>query len=150
MVASPAMAGVSCTDNYSLDVNNKASNYLIPFTPTFKDGPGGAITVSVDTAGTLAATATVATGVTVGGVVAEARVDVSASITASATITIGHSYTRTITSGKYGNARYGSWGYNIAWTRYHNFSNCQSTVVSTGTGKMTTASLGWKYGETTV
>jgi hypothetical protein len=131
-----------------MQVANKASNYLIPFTGVFKDGPGGNISVSVTSSGSVSSTATVAAGVTVGGVVAEARVDVSASITTSTTITVGHTYTRNITSGKYGNAQYGSWGYNIGWTRYHNFSNCTSSAVSSGTGKMTTGSVGWKYWET--
>lgn len=143
--------GVYCDPNVSLDVNNQASNYMIPLSSQiYKDGPGGTISVSVTQSGTVSSTATVTASVKVSDIVTEAKVDVSASVTSSTSITVGHTYSHNITAGKYGNAEYGSWGYNVVWKQWQNYSNCTSSLIAQGTGKLTSNAVGWKYWETSV
>lgn len=117
--------------------------------PIFKDGPGGTMTGSVSAATSVSATMTVGASVELGNVIARAKVQVSASLTASVGITIGHSYTHTITAGKYGNMQYGSWGQQVNWTKYQDNANCTTTTLATGTARIPSTSVGWKYWETT-
>lgn len=117
--------------------------------PILKDGPGGSMTGSVQNSTSVAATMTVGASAELGGVIAKAKVEVSASLTSSVGITIGHSYTHTITAGKYGNMQYGSWGQQVNWKKYKNNANCTTTTVASGTARIPSTSVGWKYWETT-
>jgi hypothetical protein len=141
--------GIVCTAEESVETTNTGSNYMIPLSSQeYKDGPGGTISVSVTKSGSVSATATVSTGITVSDIISSAKIDISASITKSTSITVGHTYSHNISAKKYGHAEYGSWGYTISWEDVQTRSNCTSTVLSSGTGKMTTNSVGWKYWET--
>ncbi len=148
-VATESTALAACPLEYWYDITS-ASNYHIPTSGQYyKDGPGGTMTVSVTESSTISATGTVTAGATVSGIVAEAKVEVSASITVSKTITTGHEYSRMISSGKYDNLQYGSWGYKLSWAYWRVNSNCTSTKVSSGTNFLAPSSaVGWRYWET--
>ncbi|MEU3050303.1 MULTISPECIES: hypothetical protein [unclassified Streptomyces] len=57
-------------------------------------------------------------------------------------------YERNITRGKYGNARYGTWGKKAYWEKYYQLPTCKKTQRSTGTADVVTNSEGWKFWET--
>lgn len=148
--APAASASIYCDPGYYYSFPSTTSSYHIGASGTyFKDGPGGTMTGSVTTATTVSVTGTVSAGATLSGIVASAKVEVSASITSSTAITVGHTYSHTITSGKYGNMRYGSWGYKLNWEYRYMYSNCTSVAKSYGTAYAPTGAVGWRYWETT-
>jgi hypothetical protein len=140
---------LACPPDVSVSITSKTS-YLIPASSsTFKDGPGGTISVSVTKASTISATLSSSAEVSTNEIIAAGKVSVSASVTGSVTVTVGHTYSHNITSNKYGNAQYGSWGYKVNWQKTRDNGNCKGvTVLATGTAKLPTSSLGWKYWET--
>ncbi|MDT0570957.1 hypothetical protein RM704_26435 [Streptomyces sp. DSM 3412] len=117
---------------------------------SYKDGPGGTMTVSVTKSGTITAEVSTTAEVEASMVVASAKSSISYKISGSATITTGHTYSRTISSNKkYGHMRYGSWGYKVKWKQYRAKSNgCGATQIGSGTATLPTKETGWKYWET--
>lgn len=107
------------------------------------------MTVSVQTATTIAASGTVTAGASISGIVAQAKVEVSGKISKSQTVTVGHTYSHAIPASLYGNMQYGSDGYNVGWSYYFDGANCTTVRVSSGTAKLPTSTLGWKYWSTT-
>ncbi|MDT5041209.1 MAG: hypothetical protein QOE51_2194 [Actinoplanes sp.] len=140
---------LSCPPDTSVSITSQYS-YLIPASSsTFKDGPGGTITVSVTQASTISATLSSSLEVSTNEIIAAGKVSVSASVTGSVTVTVGHTYSHNISANKYGNAQYGSWGYHVNWEKTRDNGNCKGvTVLATGTATLPTSSLGWKYWET--
>ena len=106
------------------------------------------MTASVTTASTIGASGTVSAGATLSGIVAEAKVEISATISGSTSVTLGHTYSHTITSGKYGNMQYGSFGYSVGWKYYCDSATCTSILKSSGAAKLPTTAVGWRYWET--
>lgn len=107
------------------------------------------MTVSVQTASTISATASVSAGATLSGLVAQVQTEVSASATKSRSITVGHRYSRNISSGKYGNMQFGSWGHTVSWKYYRINPDCSVTLRSSGFGgKIPNSAIGWRYWET--
>jgi len=147
-VAAQASA-TSCIWNDFYTIPSKTSYHLPAAGTHFKDGPGGTMTVSVATATTVSASASVTAGASVSGIIAQAKIEVSASVTKSTAITVGHTYTHPITAGRYGNMEYGSWGYNVSWRYYYRLENCTNSLRSSGTAKVPTTDVGWRYWETT-
>jgi hypothetical protein len=141
----------ACSVSYDYVINSK-TNYFVPATwngTHLKDGPGGTMSVSVTKAGTLSWSVTGSAEFSTSAIFAKAKVSVSSTVATSVSITVGHTYTHNITSNKYGNAQYGSWGYKIKWTEYiNNGPACLSHVYATGSATLPTSSTGWKYWET--
>jgi hypothetical protein len=107
------------------------------------------MTVTVQQASTVSASATVTAGASVSGIIAEAKIEVSASIGMSNTITVGHSYTHSIASGKYGNMQYGAWGYRLSWKFWNDRPQCDTVLLASGTNALApTGGEGWRYWET--
>ncbi|MFE0348343.1 hypothetical protein [Streptomyces griseoluteus] len=133
-----------------INITSKQSQ-LIPawWTPEFKDGPGGSVTGSVTKTGTISASLTATGNVTIGAILAKAKTQVSASITGSVAIAVGHTYSHNIASKKYGHLQYGDWGYLVHWKKYRLDSDtCGGIVTASGTAKLPTHSVGFKYWET--
>jgi hypothetical protein len=82
------------------------------------------------------------------GAIAKAKVEVSASLTSSVGITVGHTYTHSIHSGKYGHMQYGSWGQQVTWTKYKNNASCTTTLAASGTARIPSSTVGSKFWET--
>ncbi|MEU7769810.1 hypothetical protein AB0C44_00615 [Micromonospora taraxaci] len=143
------MAPFACPQEFLYDITSSSSTHLPASSTYYKDGPGGNMTVSVQSATTISATASVSAGATISGLVAQAQVEVSASATASKQITVGHQYSRDIASGKYGNMQYGSWGHTVSWTYSRVNPSCSVTRLSSGSGgKIPNNAVGWRYWET--
>jgi hypothetical protein len=117
---------------------------------SYKDGPGGSMTVSVTKGGTLGMEISAGAESEASAVLAKAKVSVSAKVIGSVTITTGHTYTHEISSHKYGHLQYGSWGYKISWKKLRRKGDgCGSpTLVKSGTATLPTKETGWKYKET--
>jgi hypothetical protein len=124
------------------------SSYFLGSGPVYKDGKGGTIQVSVTRATTVTASLSSTAEVSVSDIVASAKLSVSASITSAVAVTVGHTYTHPISSTKYGNAQYGSWGYRVNWEKTRDNGNCTTTVLATGTATLPISSVGWRYWET--
>lgn len=137
----------SCPPDIYYVINSNAERFL-GLGLTYKDGPGGNISVSNSVAGTISATMTVGAEAEIGAVLAKAKASISASLTASVQITTGHTFSHNITSNKYGNAQYGSWGKTIKWTKEQDTPQCGVRVLSSGTMIAPTIKVGYKYWET--
>lgn len=145
--AGTALAGCPTSTYYGITSH---TSYHLPAPGTYyKDGPGGTMTVSVTQASTINASVTATAGVSVSGLIATAKAEVSATIGASQSITVGHTYSHGVTAGRYGNLQYGSWGYSLAWKYYQDTPTCTTVVRSSGTAKVPTNAVGWRYWETT-
>lgn len=116
--------------------------------PELKDGPGGKITGSVSIATTATATMTVGASAELGNIIAKAKVEVSASLSNSTAITIGHYYEHAITSNKYGHMQYGAWGNDVGWRKEQDTPKCTTVVVASGTARIPSSTVGWRYWET--
>ncbi|MDI5966842.1 hypothetical protein [Streptantibioticus silvisoli] len=118
----------------------------------WKAGPGGTISETVTSAKTISGTFSVSVGdkadVSLGVLTDEAKIDISASVTGSTTVTTGHTYSHNITSNKYGNLQYGSYGYKFSWKKWVTSGSCTTTTQASGTAILPTTTTGWKYWET--
>jgi hypothetical protein len=148
--AAPATAAAQgCPTGYFVDITSHSSYHIRGRAlPIYKDGPGGDVTGTVGTATTVTATITAGFSAELGGVIARAKAEVSASLTREVGVTVGHSYHRDITPGKYGNMQYGSWGQKVTWKKYHDNGTCTTSLVASGTAYIPVNSVGWKYWET--
>ncbi|TXS05202.1 hypothetical protein EAO70_36855 [Streptomyces sp. adm13(2018)] len=116
---------------------------------SFKDGPGGTMVVRVEKAGKITREVSAGGEVEVSGIVAKAKVSISASIGTESTVTVGHEYRRNVTNGKYGHLQYGSWGFSVKWAKYETSADrCGKKLLKSGTAKLPTSELGWRYWET--
>jgi hypothetical protein len=133
-------------DVYTI-TSSQAYRKVAPGT-TFKDGPGGTMTVTVQTASTLSTSVSASFSVSTSMLVAEANAELGTSLVTSKSVTVGHTYSREITSGKYGNVNYGSDGRKLWFSKYRMNANCTSTLIGSGTATAPSNSVGWKYWET--
>ncbi|MFF1822080.1 hypothetical protein ACFVWG_32535 [Kribbella sp. NPDC058245] len=124
--------------------------YFVPadLLPTFKDGPGGDLTVGLTENYTSTATISGGTSAEIGGVIAKAKVEVSASLSQAVSLTVKHDFHRIIPNGKYGHAQYGSWGQQVTWRQYFDGADCTTKLRKSGTARLPSrAEVGWKYWE---
>jgi hypothetical protein len=148
LVSAPAVANAGlCAGGYIYDITSSSDMYWGIGT-TYKDGPGGSMTVSVTTNKTISSSATVTAGATLGGIIAQAKFEVSGTITSSNSVEVGHAYTHGIAAGRYGNMQYAVWGKKVNWQYILESANCARTVKSSGIANLTTSTEGWRYWET--
>lgn len=134
----------------SIDYRVTAVDTKIPFqgVPVFKNGPGGSMSVAKSYSGTASYQVTVGAESEVGAVLARAKVSVSGSLTLSNSTTATNTYHQDISRGKYGNARYVSWGKEVSYVKTRLNANCTSTKLASGKIKYPSTSEGWTYWET--
>lgn len=142
----PAVAGCPTETLYKLS----SSSIRMPFkgVPTFKDGRGGQLEVSRSYSGSVSFQVTAGAESEVGAILAKAKVSVSASLTKTNSTSTTHTYRHTITRGKFGNARYVSYGKVIKWTKSRILPNCKTTYLASGTIRFPSKTEGWYYWET--
>lgn len=139
---------VCCVVATNYSVSGSATRVPFNGVPTFKDGPGGTITVSRAYSGSATFTVTAGAESEVGAVLAKAKVSLSASIALSNSTTTTHTYSRAIAAGKYGHVQYVSWGQSVTYRKYQLNANCSTTTLATGTIKYPSSEEGWYYWET--
>ncbi|MFD3331267.1 hypothetical protein ACFWV1_01200 [Streptomyces sp. NPDC058700] len=116
---------------------------------SFKDGPGGTMVVKVEKSGKINREVSVGGEVEVSGIVAKAKVSISATVGTEVGVSVGHEYRRNVTSGKYGHLQYGSWGYSVKWAKYETSADrCGKKLIKSGTAKLPSSEVGWRYWET--
>lgn len=149
LVTSPAHA--MCASAGDIGYSLTGTSIRMPFSgiPTFKNGPGGTLSVTKDYSGSVSAQVTAGAESEVGAVFAKAKVSISASLTTSNSSTVTNNYSHVITAGKYGHAQYVSWGKKVAWKKYQINSTCTgTTTLATGTINFPATEEGWYYWET--
>jgi hypothetical protein len=107
------------------------------------------MTVSVSSSSTISTTTTATFTISTSALVAESQLQVSGSLTTSDSISVGHSYTHAISSGKYGNMNYGTWGQHVTFQKWHYTPACAGVLDGTATANIPDSSVGWYYWETT-
>ncbi|WP_432055005.1 hypothetical protein [Streptomyces sp. bgisy022] len=142
----PAPAGV-CGGGWKTDIYAQSKKHLGKG-PIYKDGPGGTMVLTRVKAGSVATKITAGAGVTVSGIVAEAKAEVSGDSVKEISWETQHQYRRDIKAKKYGNARFGSWGHYVKWQKYYQLPNCKKTQISYGTANVANKTIGFKYWET--
>jgi hypothetical protein len=117
---------------------------------SYKDGPGGTMSVSVTKSGTISAEVSGSGEWSAGAILAKAKTTISVKIAGSVSITTGHNYSHDISRNKYGHLQYGSWGYYATWKRYRRVGDgCHAPAeIAHGTTTLPTKETGWKYWET--
>lgn len=147
--AAPAVAAhASCDspDEYYRILGNHKS--FMPAGSVLHDGPGGTMAVSVTQSTTLTSTKGGVLGGGYDGLFWKAKAEVNKSISKAVAVTQGHTYTREISAGKYGNAQYGSTSYRVDWQLLKTTTDCDAKVLDHGTATFPTVKLGWEYYET--
>lgn len=144
--ATPA-AVASCAADVVIGVTGKYV-FLWDQVTWYHDGPGGRVTGEVHTARQVSATISYGADISINELIAESKVSISRSVTKSVTTTTGHTYYHDIPANKFGNLRYGAWGYNVSWVKEYRHSNCTITVEGRGTGTVPTVAVGWYYWST--
>ncbi|MFL6239956.1 MAG: hypothetical protein ACJ735_10760 [Actinomycetes bacterium] len=144
------VANAACVSDrgWYVDVTSSSSYHLPAPGTYFKDGPGGTMTVSVQNSTSVSASMSYSTEVSVSDIVSSVKAQISASAERSQTITVGHTYSHSIPSGYYGNLQYGSWGYYVHWEHVYDNGNCTYRYGDTGTAKVPSTAVGWKYWST--
>jgi hypothetical protein len=137
-----------CQVTYYTTSNGGAVHVRFLTVPVFRDGPGGSLTVTKSYSGSASATVTAGASVSVDAVVASAQVSVSASLTAEISTAATNTYSHKITSGKFGNAEYVSYGDYIKWTHKRTNTDCSTTTLASGTLAVPSKTQGWYYWET--
>lgn len=117
--------------------------------PTFRNGPGGTLSVTRGYSGTTTFAISVGASIDVGPVLAQAQLSVDASLTQSNTTSATNTYSRKITAGKFGNVQYVSYGKKVNFRKYRLNADCSTTTLTSG-GSITYPSSveGWYYWET--
>jgi hypothetical protein len=132
--------------NYSL----ASKGVRMPFggVPTFKNGPGGKMIVARSYSGSVSAEVVAGAETEVGAVLARATAHLSASLARTNSTASTNTYERHISRDKYGNARYVSWGQEVAYKKFRINRDCSRTTVATGRIQYPSNSEGWYYWET--
>ena len=139
---------VKCCQSDAVTITS-SSKINIPFNSTvYRDGPGGTMTLSKSFSGTTSYSVTAGSAAEAGVVFAKATVEVSGTIARENTTSGVHEFSHNITSTKYGNAQYVSYGYKVNWSGYHVNSDCSHTSLGTGTINFPSTAEGGHYWET--
>lgn len=122
----------------------------MPFSgiPTFKNGPGGSMSVSRTYSGSVSASVTAGSSAEVSAVLAKAQVSISAQLSTTNSTSATNTFSKDITAGKYGNAQYVSWGQDVSYTKRRLNRDCTTTTIATGKIKFPSSKEGWYYWET--
>ncbi|MFB9526798.1 hypothetical protein [Nonomuraea roseola] len=126
-------------------------NFFVPRT-RFIDGPGGEMTATVEREAEVLAY--VETGserekaVTTGDLVRILRRAGVPHLEQRHMVLTGHSYTREISKGMYGNMWYRVFGYRIGWSSWSVLGSCRQIRVSSGIANVPARVEGWHYWET--
>ncbi|WP_141824457.1 hypothetical protein [Humibacillus xanthopallidus] len=146
LVAGPAHA--ACPSEILYSLTSTANRMPFSGVPTFKNGPGGTMSVARSYSGSVSFQVTAGAESEVGAVLAKAKVSISASLSTSNSTSTTNTYTRKITSGMYGHAQYVSWGETVSYRKSRVNANCTTSLLATGTIKFPSTSEGWYYWET--
>ncbi|HXR73538.1 hypothetical protein [Actinocrinis sp.] len=139
-----APASASCAADVVVAVSGRYV-FLWDGTTWWHDGPGGTITGTVQVTRTISSTLSYGADITMSDLINSVKASISNAATKSVATTKGHTYTHSIPATKYGNLKYGAWGYSVTWKKEYRHSNCTISVLGQGTGTVPTVATGWYY-----
>jgi len=142
-LASPSAA--TCAADDILAITSSKYVFLWDQSTWFHDGPGGKVTGDVTRSRQISASISFGADISIGFLVEESKISITTAITTTVQTTLGHHYEHVIPATKFGNLKYGAWGYNVSWTDEYRHSNCTITVRQRGTGTVPTVAVGWYY-----
>jgi hypothetical protein len=149
VVAAPTASAACYADQPFYSLTSRAFNMPFPGIPVFKNGPGGTMSLTKDYTTSVSAQVTAGASAELSGVLASAQVSISASLTRTNSSSVTNNYSHVITPGRFGNAKYVSYGRTVYWKKYWKAANCTNTYMGSGTINFPTNSEGWYYWETT-
>lgn len=114
----------------------------------YKDGKGGTISVEVTKSSSVSSQWGTTVEAEIGALFAKVKSNVTYSAVRETTSGIGHTYSKKISSKKYGHVRYGSWAKEVSWRGVYRWSNCREEVRESGVATVATDSHGFDYWET--
>jgi hypothetical protein len=141
--ASPSTA--TCAADDVLAITSAKYVFMWDRVTWFHDGPGGKVTGDVQKQRQISASISFGADISVGFLVEESKISITTAITKTVQTTFGHHYEHLIPATKYGNLKYGAWGYSVSWVDEYRHSNCKITVRQRGTGVVPTVAVGWYY-----
>lgn len=144
---SPAPAPDVCSGGWRSNVYGYKATH-IGKGPVYKDGPGGTMVITRTTAEKVGSSISGTAGVTVDFAVSQAKAEVSRESVKEVSWGTDHQYRRNITSGRYGNTQYGSWGHSATWEKYYELPNCRKSQRTSGGVKVVNKAVGFRYWET--
>ncbi len=139
---------VCCVVSNQYSLTAKSTRIKFKDIPSFKNGPGGTLTVSRHYSGSATFSVTAGAESEVGAVLAKAKVSISASLSKTNSTGATNTYSHKITKKKYGHAQYVSWGKKVSYRKYRINRNCSTTTLATGTINFPSNEEGWYYWET--
>lgn len=126
-------------------------NFFVPRT-RFIDGPGGSMTASVEREAEVLAYVETASererSVTTDDLVRSLRRAGVPHLEQRHMVLTGHSYTREVSKGMYGNMWYRVFGYRIGWSSWSVLGTCRRIKVASGIANVPARVEGWRYWET--
>lgn len=141
-------AAMSCDWSYHWEFSKIRGVHKKAPGNTFKDGPGGTMTVRVERASTVQHSVSATVGAEAGPPFAKVRGEISAGAVKSKSVTRGHEYTHKVPAGKYGHLAYGSWSKRFNYRKIGMAPYCPKVVHARGTATYPTNSVGWKFHST--
>lgn len=135
----------SCAADVVIGITSSRYVFMWDHVTWWHDGPGGTVTGQVQVQRQISATISYGADITLNDLVSSVKVSISSSATRSTTTTLGHTYSHVIPANKFGNLKYGAWGYSVSWVKEYRHSNCTITVLGRGTGTVPTVAKGWYY-----
>lgn len=143
-------AAASCQHPYVTWADWGATNVFKPFPhlPTYHDGPGGTMTVSVERTDSVSGTFGGAVGAEIDILIVKAKADIDGSIQRTWSSTTGHTYTHAIPPGRYGNMHYGNFAKHWHWKKILHTPTCTIRILKQGVATAPTSSQGWHYWST--
>ncbi len=144
-VLSQAPAHAACDYTYVWEFSNIDNVHRKFPGNTFKDGPGGTMSVSVEEASTVQSSVSATIGGEAGPPLWKVKAEVTRSAVKSKTTTLGHHYSHKIPAGKYGHLAYGSWAKKFTYKKVGRAPYCPTQVVARGKAVYPTTSLGWRF-----
>ncbi|MFT3970970.1 MAG: hypothetical protein QM695_12025 [Micropruina sp.] len=139
---------VCCVVSNQYSVTATATRIKFKDIPSFKNGPGGTLTVSRQYSGSATYSVTAGAESEVGAVLAKAKVSISGTLSKTNSTGATNTYSHKITKKKYGHAQYVSWGKKVNYRKYRINRDCRTTTIATGTINFPSSEEGWYYWET--
>ncbi|MFF6905702.1 hypothetical protein ACFY9Q_07165 [Streptomyces sp. NPDC012389] len=116
---------------------------------SFKDGPGGKMTVEVLKSGKIGVEVAAGAEAEAGAILAKAKATFGVKVVAEVSVSTGHKYEHSIPNGYYGHLQYGSWGHQVHWVKYETTPDrCGKRKLKSGTAKLPTKETGWRWWKT--
>jgi hypothetical protein len=143
-----AQSAACCVTHTNYSLTSRGIRMPFSGVPTFKNGPGGKMIVARSYSGSVSAQVVVGAETEVGAVLARATAHLSTSLAKTNSTASTNTYERHISRDKYGNAKYVSWGEEVAYKKFRINRDCSRTTLATGRIQYPSESEGWYYWET--